>query len=163
MIDSTLVGLVSAATVLVASIAAPLVTLRMGRLQIRASVLSANRQKWIDSFREAVATFLSQVAAIVHLREKIVSGGSIHVSAEPEVLKRFEALVFTLARIRLLVDPLDEQQRQMLAVMQQQLKKLQSAATDADIVADNESTGFQVVELAVGILRKEWARVKRLD
>ena len=77
MIDPGLVGLVSAATALVASFAGPVITLHIGRLQIRASVLSVNRQKWIDSFRDAVATF----------------DGRVHVSSEAEVIGRFEALI----------------------------------------------------------------------
>jgi hypothetical protein len=163
MIDPQLVGLVSAATALVASIAGPLTTLHIGRLQIRASVLSVNRQKWIDSFREAVANFCAQTAALVHLREKVVSDGRLHVSSEPEVIKRFETLVRTLAQIRLLADPLDGQHCQILALMQDQVRAMKVAPADADIAPQIEAMGSQIVELSVGILRKEWERVKSLD
>jgi hypothetical protein len=163
MIDPGLVGLVSAATALVASFAGPVITLHIGRLQIRASVLSVNRQKWIDSFREAVATFCSQVAASVHLREKFVRDGKVHVSSDAEVIGRFEALIFTLAKIRLLVDPADEDQRKMLALMQEQIDTLRTTAQDADITPRIEATGARIIDASVIILRKEWARVKSLD
>jgi hypothetical protein len=163
MIDPGLVGLVSAATALVASFAGPITTLHIGRLQIRASVLSVNRQKWIDSFREAVATFCSQVAASVHLREKFVRDGRVHVSSEAEVIGRFEALIFTLAKIRLLVDPDDHLQRRMLALMQEQIDTLRTTARDSDITPQIEATGAQIIEVSVVILRREWVRVKSLD
>ena len=58
---STIVGLISAATALVASVTGPLVTFHVGRTQVRAAVLSANRQRWIDGFRGLIAEFCSQI------------------------------------------------------------------------------------------------------
>jgi hypothetical protein len=43
--DTMLIGLVSACTALVASIASPIVTLTVSKRQFNATVLSANRQK----------------------------------------------------------------------------------------------------------------------
>jgi hypothetical protein len=65
MIDSTLLGLVGAVTALTASIAGPSVTFYIGRAQVRAAVLSANRQKWIDGFRESLASFCSRVTVAI--------------------------------------------------------------------------------------------------
>ena len=53
--DALLISVISACTALVASIAGPLVTLTVSRRQFNASVLSANRQKWIDSLRDMLA------------------------------------------------------------------------------------------------------------
>jgi hypothetical protein len=58
MIDSTLVGFVSALTALLASIVGPAVTLYVARTQITATVRSANRQRWIDEFRDVISTLL---------------------------------------------------------------------------------------------------------
>jgi hypothetical protein len=63
----------------------------------------------------------------------------------------------------LMVDPLNEQQRQMIEMMEEQLKKLQTAAQDEYIVPQMTAMGFKIVEISVGILRSEWARVKSLD
>lgn len=62
-----------------------------------------------------------------------------------------------------MVDPLNEQQRQMIEMMEEQLKKLQTAAQDEYIVPQMTAMGFKIVEISVGILRSEWARVKSLD
>ena len=71
----TIIGLVSAATALVASVSGPLVALHVGRTQVRAAVLSADRQRWIDGFRELVAEFCSQIAAAVQVRANLVRMG----------------------------------------------------------------------------------------
>jgi hypothetical protein len=54
MIDATLVSFVSALTALVASIAGPIITLYVARSQVKAAVRSANRQRWIDEFRDLI-------------------------------------------------------------------------------------------------------------
>lgn len=61
----TVVGLVSPATALVASVTGPLVALHVGRTQVRAAVLSANRQRWIDTFRELMAEFCFRPASLL--------------------------------------------------------------------------------------------------
>ena len=64
--DSLLISLISACTALVASIVAPFVTLSVARRQFNATVLSANRQKWIESLRDLLAELISLfVAALV--------------------------------------------------------------------------------------------------
>ncbi len=77
MIDASVIGLLSATTALVASIVGPLVTLHIGRAQIRATVKSANRQKWIEEFRDLVAHFCGQLSATMQMWEKIVHGGEV--------------------------------------------------------------------------------------
>jgi hypothetical protein len=57
--DPVFISLVSACTALVASIVGPMVTLSVAKRQINASVLSANRQRWIESLRDLVAELIS--------------------------------------------------------------------------------------------------------
>ena len=49
--DATaIIGVISAATALAASVTGPLATIHVGRSQFRAAVLSTNRQRWIGRF-----------------------------------------------------------------------------------------------------------------
>src|ERR1700743_789666 len=102
MIDPSLIGLVSAATALVASITGPLVTLYIGRAQIRASVRSANRQRWIDAFRELISQFGSQMITAVQVRDNVVKAGKLSVPAKAEYYRHLELVVFTATKIRLM-------------------------------------------------------------
>ncbi len=161
MIDPALIGVISAATALVASITGPLIALHIGRAQIRATVLSTNRQKWIDSFRELIATFSSHVATAVQMRDKIVREGKISLSAEPEILHQFERLVFTITKIRLMVNPLEDDHQKLLSVMQNLLATLRTAPLSDDVQGETETTVRQIVDMSLAILRREWQRVKR--
>lgn len=163
MIDPVVVGLVSAVTALVASITGPLVTLHIGRSQIRASVLAANRQKWIEAFRDAVSAFCSHVAVIVHSRERVLREGRLHLAADPEMMRRFEALVLVFTKIRLLTDPTDPEHRQLLQVMHELLRYLETAGPDADVRHEAEATVTRITDMCLAVLRREWARIKRLD
>ena len=61
MVDATLVSFVSALTALIASIAGPIVTLYVARSQFKVSVRSANRQRWIEEFRDRLARFSAEI------------------------------------------------------------------------------------------------------
>jgi hypothetical protein len=69
-LDPLLISLISACTALVASIAAPWVTLTIARRQFSASVLSANRQKWIETLRDLLAELISLVVAGLVVKSK---------------------------------------------------------------------------------------------
>jgi hypothetical protein len=158
---TAIIGVISAATALVASVTGPLVTLYVGRSQIRAAVLSANRQRWIDAFRELIAEFCSQVAMAVQVREKIVRDGTFHLSTEPEILRQFERLVFTATKIRLMVNPLEDDHRELLAVVEGLLTTIRTAPPSADVQPGAEATGRRIIGLSHAILRREWVRVQR--
>ena len=157
----TIIGLVSAATALVASVGGPLVAFHVGRTQVRAAVLSANRQRWIDGFRELIAEFCSQIAAAVQVRANLVRDGKIHLSAEPESLHQFERLVLTFAKIRLMTDPADEQHRELVRVIEGLLATLRMAPPADDIQPGAEAAGRRLIEISHAILRREWQRVQR--
>jgi len=54
--DAWLISVISACTALVASIVGPFVTLAVARRQFNATVLSANRQKWIEASRDLLTS-----------------------------------------------------------------------------------------------------------
>jgi len=162
MIDPAVVGLVSAVTALVASIVGPLTTLHIGRSQIRAAVLSANRQKWIDGFRDLVSSFSGQVAVVAHLHQTLIRDGRLSVAHDPEVLKQFERLVATFTKIKLMTNPADGIQVDLLAKMQAILTEVRSPSETPDFTLDVEAQVAEIATLTQTILRREWERVKHL-
>ena len=158
---ASVVGVVSATTALVASVTGPLVTFYVGRSQVRAAVLSANRQRWIDGFRELIAEFCSQVAVAVQVHEKLIKDGKFHLPTEPEILKQFERLVFTATKIRLMINPLENDHRELLAAIEGLLTTLRTASPSDDVQPGAEATGRQIIGMSQMILRREWLRVQR--
>lgn len=151
MIDPLAISLVTAVTALVASLTGPLVTLHVGRSQIRAAVRSANRQRWIEEFRELISGFAGHFAAAVQVRDKVIEGGR----------RQFGQLVSTATKIRLLVNPLAAEHVELVREIDELLDRFRRADADHDMAQDGEATFRRVVKISLGIVREEWLRVQR--
>jgi hypothetical protein len=161
MIDTTLVSLVSALTALVASIAGPIVTLYVARSQFKANVRSANRQRWIDEFRDLIARFCAEIATSAQIREKIVTEGRIVIQAESQFLSSFEKLIYTANKIRLMINPLEHEHQELLEVMNGLLVRFRTASAEDDLQSEGVEIVGQIVTMSVAIIRREWLRVQR--
>lgn len=159
--DSTTISMVSACTALVASIAGPIVTLAVARKQFSASVLSANRQKWVESFRDLLAELVSQIVAVVFVKKGHHESWDMDVEAastNPDVLKRIERLALLFWKIRLLLNPNKQPHQELCAAIEAVLEKLKKhEVNQTEIRASVE----QITQLAQTILSQEWERVKR--
>ena len=163
MFTSTLVSIISALTALVASVAGPFVTLYVARTQLRANVWAANRQRWIDEFREQIAHFCSEIAIAAQVRDKMVSDGRIVIQGEPEFLNAFGRLIYTTNKIRLMINPLDPDHQELLALLNSLLARFRDASADDDIQAEGLAVVEQLISKSVAIIRREWIRVQHLD
>ena len=161
MITPTLVGFVSALTALIASIAGPIVTLYVARTQFKATVRSANRQRWIDEFREQIAHFCAEFAISAQVRDKIVRDGRIVVQAESQFLASFEKLIYTANKIRLMINPLEHEHQELLELMNGLLVRFRTASAEDDLQSEGQEIVGQIVTMSVEIIRREWLRVQR--
>jgi hypothetical protein len=161
MIDATLVSFVSALTALVASIAGPIVTIYVARTQFKATVRSANRQRWIDEFRDLIAHFCAEIATSVQIREKIVRDGQIVIQAESAILSSWEKLIYTANKIRLMVNPLEHEHQRLLEVMNGLLVQFRTASTADALQSEGQEIVGKIVTMSVEIIRREWLRVQR--
>jgi hypothetical protein len=161
MISQTLVSFVSALTALIATIAGPFVTLYVTRTQFKATVRSANRQRWIDEFREQIAHFCAEIAISAQVREKIVKDGRIVVRVEPEFLSSFGRLVYTANKIRLMINPLEREHQELLELINGLLRRFRTASADDDLQAEGHAIVEQIVAMSVAVIRREWLRVQR--
>lgn len=62
--DSNAISAISVATAPVATIVGPLVTIWVFKRQFSASVISAHRQRWIETWRDTLAELSSQVVGV---------------------------------------------------------------------------------------------------
>jgi len=154
------VGLVSAATALVASVVGPVVTLTVAKRQFSATVLSGNRQKWIEALRDDLAELISLLATGLVVKSKWKDKweqGRGALNAEPALLDKFERIVLTQARIQLLINPADEEHQHLSEAIDSAADRLRSEeATETQTEADIRT----IVALAQSILKREWQRVK---
>src|SRR5579859_3155438 len=98
-------SLIAALTALMASVLGPLVTLSVARHQFRANVLSTNRQKWIDTFRDRLAELLSVMNAAQIIKRASANewrGGAGPVRDNPALAEKIEKTFMAVAQIQLL-------------------------------------------------------------
>ena len=160
-INPTVIGLISACTALVASILAPTVALRAAKTQFNASVISANRQRWIEAFRDLVASFLSQLYAASLVRGKIVGVGLNVISADPAMLSRIEQMVLTTSKIRLMINTNESDHHKLYNIMSGALDLIRFTPAEQDIDEQVQSTMDEIAEICQALLKREWVRVKK--
>jgi len=158
--DPAILSLISACTALVASIAGPFVTLIVAKRNFNATVLSANRQKWIESLRDTLAELISLLITGLVVKEKWKGnwhGGRGALLADSALLDKLQRMVMVQTKMRLLLNPSEADHQRLYRAIDSARKRLQSeesqeAETEADIEA--------ITTLAQAILKREWLRVK---
>lgn len=161
--DPVLISLVSAATALVASILGPLVTLRVARRQITANVVSANRHKWIETFRDDVAELVSLLVAVIVVKldwKGNWNEGRGAILADPGLLGKLERIVRVQWQIRLLMNPNEDDHRALYRSIEAAFAHARSDSLD---VAPIEAEIERITAITQAILKGEWERVKRGD
>jgi hypothetical protein len=158
--DSSVISFVASCTALVASVIGPLVTLAVARRQFAASVLSANRQRWIESLRDSIAEFIALLVTAVVIkakwREKWDRGRGV-LAADPALLDKMARMVFVQSKIRLLTNPTEADHQQLFAALDRSIKRLQSEDVQE---AETEQDVEAITALSQPILKREWQRVK---
>ncbi|HXQ15661.1 MAG TPA: hypothetical protein VN814_13655 [Caulobacteraceae bacterium] len=154
-------SLITALTALLASILGPVVTLSVARHQFRANVLSTNRQKWIDMFRDRLAELLSVMNAAQVIKRALSDewrGGAGAIHDNPALADKIEKTFMAVAQIQLLTkgaEPVHQALNEAIGAALVYLLEDDPKETD---VSDRI---LEITDIARGIIRNEWRRVKR--
>lgn len=111
--------------------------------QAKQQVISPMRQQWINTLRDNTAELLSQ-ASLLHLRDE-----------SPSSAERME-LAAREAKLELLINPKEEDHRSLLAAVRYVVNSI-----GAENRADFHEGHRKAVEIAQGVLKKEWEVTKR--
>ena len=154
-------GLITALTALAASIFGPAVSLSVARRQFRASVLSTNRQRWIDTFRDRLAELLSLIntaQVIKRTSDADWHGGAGLIQAHEALTDKLQRVYLATAQIRLLTKTAEPSHQALNDAISSALADLRS---DELREADLSTRIAEITELGRGIVGHEWERVKR--
>lgn len=154
-------GLIAASTALAASVLGPFVTLTVARRQFRATVLSANRQKWIDTFRDRLAELLSLMSLAQAIKRASAApwrGGADLFQSNAALADKLERIYLAADQIRLLTNAADPAQQALNDAISAALTDLRH-----DELRETElSTRIaEITDLGRDIIRRAWERVKR--
>lgn len=158
--DPLYISLVSACTALVASIVAPFVTLAVAKRQFAASVLSANRQRWIESLRDTLAELVSLlVAALVvkaNWKDKWDKGLPA-IAADPKRMEKLQRIVNVQWKVRLLLNPSEPDHQELYRAIEAAFEIVRGEETNEAATNAHIET---ITRLGQAILKREWQRVK---
>lgn len=145
---------ISATTALLAVVVGPWIAYKVAILQIRSTVISTNRQAWIDSLREDVAEFANIVCVIgYHGQMTSVEDGHARIA-------RIERASYYYQKICLRLNPMESSHLEFSRL----LESLTSLALKSDGAECQLAEAVaEVHSKAREILKNEWERVKRGD
>jgi len=148
-------------TALLVSVIGAYATLAVARRQFSANVLSTNRHRWIETFRDRIAELLSVMKSAQVIKRTSSGrwrGGAGPVKDNPALADKLEKTFMAIAQIQLLTNA--------TAVEHQALNHAISVAVgylqDDDLHEVELSARWQeIITLGRCIIRQEWGRVKR--
>ena len=144
-------AIVAALVALVSVIVGPLVACHVAQIQIKASVVSANRRVWIETLRSEVATFVAKIT------EFSMSGPAGTASSDRLVGSGIEVSRL-MAKIRLLLNPTESDHSELVS----RLRDAQAIAARKDhATRDLGAACDAIVVVAQKVLKREWERVKQ--
>jgi len=154
------VSLLTASTALVASILGPVVTFAVARRRFRADVISTNRQKWIDTFRDRVSELISLMTAAQLIKRHSAEAwrGGVGPAASLGAADKFEKAFMALSEVRLLTNASDPEHQRLNDALAAALAHLQHDELREE---ELEASVEEVIVLGRMIIRQEWRRVKR--
>ena len=154
------VSLVSASTALVASIVGPVIALRVARRQFNATVISASRQKWIETLRDTLAELIALIRGALVVKSKWKDKwdrGRGPLDADPAMLEKFERIVLSQSKIDLLTNPTDADHQLLHVTIETAISRLSAEESQE---SETQSDIQNITRLGQAILRREWQRVK---
>ena len=143
-----MIALIAAMAAVASVIIGPFISLLVARRQIRASLVSGNRQAWINALRDDLSELFGLIQWLYLLRPGTYSGADGYKFVDEKRSRIRELKV----RIRLRLNPSEPDN----IVLLQNIERVDGASPDEF----NERMAV-AVDLSQSILKREWDRVKR--
>jgi len=150
---------ISALAAIVGVVIGSIVSFLIARQQIKATVISANRQQWINNLRDCIADFQTK-AKIALVETSLALNDETAVAAN--VKNHDEALKgmrFLANKTALLVNPNETDHSELILL----IKQLEDHCINGDPNdrAKEEKLQDSITSTGQRILKREWERVKR--
>lgn len=155
------ITLIFACNAMVASMAGALVNTKIAKTQFNATVLSVNRQRWIEGLRDLVASLNAQLVAAAAVRAIVEDPSGAVIARDRDLLRRVESLLRTMSKIELMLNPLEGDHQKLNDLMKEAADQLRSPLPDGGIEESIEAISRAIIQVCQRILKREWGRVKR--
>lgn len=160
MIEVTTVAFVTSCAALVSAAGGPIVSIMVSSRQIHASLVSGNRERWLEALRDAIAEYCGLVLGVAAIREARAQDALSVLRESPELIQLAERLGQAKNRIALMINPGEREQGELAGAIERVHRHL---IGDFDSAREIASMADEVMRTGRAVLRSEWARVKRGD
>ena len=143
---------ITALIALLAVVVGPFVAIIVARWQIRATVVSSNRQNWINDLRERISEFITLAHTIIIKRQTMAQ-------TEEPLTHDYHSIYRLSNIIELMLNPKENEHTILLKLILGTL-----AATSANLETASPviiKNTEQILVLSKQILKKEWEKVKK--
>jgi hypothetical protein len=155
--DVLTVTFITACTALVSAAAGPAVSVIVSTRQIRASLVSSNRERWTEALRDCVAEYVGLTVSAAMLRKALHKDPLTAIRENPDLARLVERVALARNKIFLMVNPTKVEHSRLCATIE---------AADLVLLEDTMSLErlnvcvVAITNAARIVLRGEWARVK---
>jgi len=146
------IPLISALTALVAVVVSPVVSIYVAKYQVRGSVVSVNRQKWIDDLRGQLSELIADIRTIGLHRK-------INLLSNEEYESFLQRMLLAEIKIALLLNPKEEDHNALLRIIKVVIAKVFSGDEEEKRRVTEELLP-EIISQTQAILKREWERVK---
>ena len=157
--DAINVAFVTSCAALVSAAGGPLVSILVTSRQIRATLVSGNRERWTETLRDAIAEYVALVLSAAMLHEARQADPLAEMRDNPQLLQLVERVAQAKNRIELMVNPSEPGHRELAEPVEQAYRLLleEGGGSRRQVAGIVES----ITRAGRAVLKSEWARVKR--
>lgn len=132
-------------------------SLKISKQQIHSQVISANRQVWIISLRDAVSELLSELGMVTH-HTKNIKPSPTKYQNEP-FTGYLKSILVLSNKISLLINPNEEKSKNLILA----IKDYVEICFDPFTTKSAHDAKNKVIGITQEILKEEWLRVKNIE
>lgn len=157
--DVLTITFVTATTAFVSAVTGPVVSYLVARRQIRASVVSNNRERWIEALRDAVAEYVALLLTAGLLRQTIGQDPAKAMNANHDLLEIIQRIILVKNKIMLMTNPSDDPYMKLCQIVESTYRELTSG--ESGVYGRMHAGAESITKAGREVLKAEWARVKR--
>ena len=154
-----LTAVISSLAAIIGVVIGSIVSFFIARQQFRATVLSANRQQWINTLRDCIADFQTKAKIAVVEADLAEHDETSFAANEKNHDEAMKTMRFLANKVALLLNPNEADHSELISL----LKRLEDHCINGD-PSDRKTEGElqdSITSTGQRILKREWERVKR--
>jgi hypothetical protein len=158
--DALTITFVTACSALVSATVGPLVSIVVASKQIRASLVSTNRQRWIEALRDSIAEYVALAVSAAMLREVLRKDAFQAIRDDPQLAQLAERLALARNRTLLMLNPAKAVHHELSRAIEEAGRLLLESEATLGQMNDHVEV---ITRTGRAVLQVEWTRVKRGD